>query len=92
MEPLSRILFGLFRGTPRHGEWVIACLEGAWPTLVGERIAGVCRPVAFEGSRLTIEVLDSAWLEPLKEMAAELLARIQKGTSDEVREIAFVRP
>ncbi len=89
MEPLSKVLFGLFRGTPRHAEWVIACLEGAWPNLVGERIAGVCRPAHFGDSRLTVEILDPAWAEPLRDMMPELLLRIREGTGNEVREIGF---
>ncbi len=90
MEPISQVLYGLFRGTPRHSEWVVACLEGAWPALVGDRIATVCRPSFFEGGRLRIEVTDAAWAAPLREMSAELLTRIRKGTADEVREISFV--
>ena len=91
MEPISNVLFGLFRGTPRHGEWVVACLEGAWPALVGERIAGVCRPARVEGSVLTIEVLDGAWEEPLREMRTELLQRISQGTGNTVSDLQFAR-
>jgi predicted nucleic acid-binding Zn ribbon protein len=90
MEPLSGILFGLFRGSPQHGDWVVACLEGAWPALVSERIALVCRPARFEASKLTIEITDAAWDEPLRQMAPELLQRIRQGTADEVRELRFV--
>ncbi len=91
MEPLSHVLLGLFRGTPRHAEWVVACLEGAWPNLVGKRIAGVCRPAHFEGSRLTVEILDPAWADALRDMTPELLQRIRKGTGAEVLEIVFSR-
>lgn len=90
MEPLSRILFGLFRGTPRHDEWVVSCLEGAWPSLLGERIAQVCRPSSFGNGRLTIEIRDPDWNEPLRKMEAELLLRIGKGTGGEVTELRFV--
>lgn len=91
MESLSSILFGLFRGSPQHGDWVIACLEGAWPRLMGERIAQACRPVRLNGSKLTIEILDSAWEESLRNMKPELLDRIRHGTGGEVRELQFVR-
>ena len=90
MEPLSGILFGLFRGSPQHGDWVLACLEGAWPVLVSERIAQVCRPVRFENSKLTIEITDAAWDEQLRRMGPELLLRIGQGTAAEVRELLFV--
>ncbi len=92
MEPISNILFGLFRGTPRHAEWMIACLEGAWRNLVGDRIAAVCRPVRFEDSRLTVEILDPAWDKPLRAMMPELLLRIRSGTGGEVQDLRLVLP
>ncbi len=91
MEPISNILFGLFRGTPRHAEWMIACLEGAWQSLVGERIAAVCRPARFGDSRLTVEVLDPAWEKPLREMTRELLVIVRERTGGEVQDLVFVR-
>ena len=92
MESISSILFTLFRGSPQHGEWVIACLEGAWGGLVGDRICRVCRPLSFTNSSLTIEVLDAAWEEPLRGMKPELLLRIRQVTGDEVRELYFTVP
>jgi predicted nucleic acid-binding Zn ribbon protein len=92
MESISSIIFTLFRGSPQRGEWVIACLEGAWRGLVGDRISQVCRPLSFNNSCLTIEVLDAAWEEPLRGMKPELLLRIRQATGDEVRELHFTVP
>jgi hypothetical protein len=89
MEPISPILFSLFRGSPRHAEWVVACLQGAWPGLLGPKLAAVCRPCLYENRRLVIEVLDRAWEDPLRACEPELLAKIRTATSDEVRTLAF---
>jgi len=90
MEEISGILFGLYRGTPRHSEWVAACLEGMWPGLLGERLARVCRPSALKNSRLTIMILDRDWEGALRSLKPELLRRIGKATGNEIRDIAFV--
>lgn len=89
MEPISKILFTLFRGTPQRGEWMIACLEGAWPGLMGDRISQACRPLRFENACLTIQILDAAWEEALRGMEPELLLRIREATGDEIRELRF---
>jgi hypothetical protein len=89
MDSISSVLFTLYRGTPQHGEWIIACLEGAWQALAGERIALVCRPLLFDESCLVIEITDPAWEAPIREMAGELLDRIRTGTCGEVRLLDF---
>jgi predicted nucleic acid-binding Zn ribbon protein len=89
MKPLSDVLFGLYRGTPQHEEWVIACLEGAWPALVGDRLAGVCRPKRLEKGHLIIEISDRTWADALRGMQSELCDKIRAATRDEVRQIAF---
>jgi hypothetical protein len=89
MDPISSVLFTLYRGTPQHGEWIIACLEGAWPILVGERAARACRPLIFDESCLTVEITDPDWEEAIKGMKAELLDKIRTGTCGEVRQLSF---
>ena len=89
MEPLSRILFSLYRGTPQHGPWVVACLEGAWAAILGDKLARVCRPVSWENYRLTIAVPDQEWSESLQGLKEDLLARIRHATGHEVRQISF---
>ena len=90
MEEISGILFGLYRGTPRHSEWVAACLEGMWPGLLGERLARVCRPSALKNSMLTITILDRDWEGALRSLKPELLRRIGKATGNEIRDVTFV--
>ena len=89
MEPLSRVLYSLYRNQPEHGSWVVACLEGAWAGILGEKLSKVCRPVAWDNHRLIIEIQDQEWLESLQGMKGDVLARIREATNDEVREISF---
>jgi hypothetical protein len=89
MQPISTVLYSLYRGSPRHGEWVVACLEGAWPALVGDTLTKVCRPSRFSHSTLVIEILDHAWEEPLRSCREMLSAKLREATGDEVRQISF---
>jgi hypothetical protein len=89
MQSIADTLFSLYRGTPQHEEWVLACLGGAWQSLVGERLDQACRPVRFAGTCLTIEVTDPSYLEPLRSMEAEVRDRLRVATRQEVRQIRF---
>ena len=90
MEPVSKVLYTLYRGKPIHGRWVVACLEGAWPKLLGERVAKACRPVSWDDYRLVVEVVDPVWTESLESVRDGMLERIRTATDDEVRCLAFV--
>jgi hypothetical protein len=92
LEQLFDVLLSLHRGTPQYGEWVVACLEGAWPKLVGDRLAKVCRPVRFVGSELSVEILDNGWTEAVKSLKPIFLKKLQTATSCEIKSISlFVR-
>lgn len=90
MESLSNLLFSLYRGTPLHEEWMIACLQGAWRGLLGEKLASVCQPLSMRRLELVVEVSDAAWLAALSGMKPELLERIRSATGDEVQLISLV--
>jgi len=92
MEPVSSVLFSLFRGTSQHGEWVVACLQGAWPALLGDKLAAACRPRTFSNSRLVIEVVDPMWAGTLHSLERDILAKIGSATAGEVRSLAFTEP
>ncbi len=87
MEPISNVLFGLYRGTPQHEDWVIACLEGAWPAILGARLAAVCRPSGLKGSQLTIQVTDSSWVAALEGERQGIAAKLGSATAGVVSEI-----
>jgi hypothetical protein len=89
MEPVSTVLFSLFRGTPQHEEWVVSCLGGAWPGLLGSRLAGICRPLALEKSHLVVEVLDPVWMQALADLREQILAKLQAATGGEIQTLAF---
>ena len=90
MESLSNLLFSLYRDTPLHEEWMTACLQGAWPVLLGKKLANVCRPLSMRRLELVVEVSDAAWLPVLSSMKSELLERIRSAAGDEVQLISFV--
>lgn len=89
MESLSTTLFSLYRGTPFRDEWIVACLNGVWAGLLGERIAHVCRPAALQRQELVVEVLDAAWISVLAGMREELLERVRSAAGNEVQQISF---
>jgi hypothetical protein len=90
VEPLFRILFSANRKTPSHCEWVVACLRGAWPNILGDKLASVCRPMRFENSNLTIEMLQDGWEEAVKSVRAALSAKLRDTTGGEVKTITIV--
>ena len=93
MKPVSSIVFSLYRETPEHGPWIVACLEGAWPKLVGPKLSAACRPARWQDGRLIVEVLDPAWLPALESMSDKLLARVRETAGNEVTRIVFeLRP
>jgi hypothetical protein len=90
LEQLFSVLLLLYRGTPQHSEWVVACLNGAWPKLLGERLAAVCRPARFEGSELVVEILNNDWEKAVQSVKPMLLEKLRTATAGEVKTIAVV--
>jgi hypothetical protein len=89
LKQLFSILLLLHRGTPKHSEWVLACLEGAWPNLLGDRLAAVCRPARFENSELVVEILDRDWEGAVKSIKPVLLEKLRAATSEEIKTLSF---
>jgi predicted nucleic acid-binding Zn ribbon protein len=90
MEALAEILFSLYQDTPNHNEWVIACLQGAWSGLLGDKISHACRPHRLRHHELSIEVLDPAWMPALSDMKLQLLQRLRVASGGTVRRLSFV--
>ncbi len=91
MEPLTGVLYSLYRGTPNHGQWVLTCLEGAWPKLLGDRLALVCRPSRFENGTLSVEILDHEWVSAVKSVRESLVEKLRTATAGEVKSLTFSR-
>ncbi len=89
MESLARMIYSVHRGTPQHEPWVLACLEGAWPHIVGGRTAAACRPVRFKDSEVEIEILDQAWEETFRNLKAQIEAKVRTATGGEVSTTKF---
>jgi len=92
MEPVSSIVFSLYRDTPQHGEWVVACLQGAWPALLGESLARVCSPSAYAHPTLHIVIHEAAWRETLHSLKSEIERKLRTATAGEVRIVKFLEP
>ena len=91
MEQLFGVLLSLYRGTPKHGEWVVACLQGAWPRLIGDKLASVCHPSRYEDSELLIEIEDPDWEEAVRSVKPLLLEKLRAATAGEVKTISVQR-
>jgi hypothetical protein len=52
-------------------------LAKAWPEVVGERLAGECRPIRLEGGTLTVAAASGPWGAQVQFFAGE----IQKGAN-----------
>jgi len=64
-----------------------------WPDLVGPRIAGHTRAVAFRDGTLQVEVEGSAWMQELGYLKPDLVRRIQRQPGcDGVQDVRFVAP
>jgi len=90
LEKLFGLLFSIYRGTPKHGEWVVACLQGAWQKLLGDKLAAVCAPASFDGSTLVIEVIDPQWNEAVRSVVPALLEKLRTATAGEVSRVSVV--
>jgi len=91
MDRVSNILLSLFSQTPHHGDWVVACLEGSWPGILGETIAQVCSPIALRGSLLIVEIRDPAWEPALQSMKDEMSGRLRKASGGAVKKLHFTQ-
>lgn len=89
MKQLFSILLGIHRGSPRHSDWVLVCLEGAWPKLVGDRLAAVCRPARLKNSELVVEILDQNWEGAIKGVESVLQQKLDAETSGLVKTLSF---
>jgi hypothetical protein len=90
MEPLSGVLFSLYRGSPQYGDWVVAGLAAAWPGIVGERLAAECRPIRFRQAELVIAARDRGWAEALRGMKPRLLEKLRAATAGAVADLSVV--
>jgi len=89
LEKLFGVLLSLYSGTPMQGKWVVACLHGAWPRIIGERLALVCRPAVFEGSELGVEIADPDWEEAVNSVKPALIEKLNAATGGLVKTLSL---
>lgn len=53
----------------------LAALQKAWPAMVGEQVAGHCRPVLLRDGCLTVSTDHPAWASELRLLQGEVLER-----------------
>ena len=87
MEPLSRVLFSLYKNEPQYGDWVISCLRRAWPGLVGPELAKSCIPVSLRNRVLAVETTDATWRAAVRSLEKEILEKLKTETGVEIRKI-----
>ena len=61
------------RAAPRTG---LAAAQAVWSTAVGEQLAAVATPVSERAGTLTIECVETVWVQELDLMQAQLLERL----------------
>ncbi|HEV7616398.1 MAG TPA: DUF721 domain-containing protein [Solirubrobacterales bacterium] len=67
------------RVAPRTG---LAAAQAAWSATVGEQVAAVATPVSERAGTLTIECVDSVWVQELDLMQEQLLGRLRDELGD----------
>jgi predicted nucleic acid-binding Zn ribbon protein len=70
--PVGELLAGLL-GRKEFAEGMrLGRLAKAWPDVVGERLAGECRPVRLEGKTLTVAASSGPWGAQVQFLAGEI--------------------
>ncbi|MGK2349012.1 DUF721 domain-containing protein [Actinomyces sp. W5033] len=82
-RPGGRELGDAFTERGWAGKLAMAQLAVAWPRLVGERVAGHTRVVAFEVGRLDVQASSTAWAQQLR----LLMPSIQRQVAAEMERI-----
>ena len=87
MEQVFGVLFSLYKGKSINDEWIIACLDGAWPKLLGGKLSTVCRPASFKNSELVIDIVESGWDDAVRSVQPELLTKLTAATAGHIQRI-----
>ena len=67
-------------------------VAAAWPVACGQRIAERTRILGLEGSVLTVEVTDTAWLKQMRSMSERLKQELRSIAGVDVTDILFKLP
>lgn len=76
--------------TPLSHSFLCFRMAHEWPKIVGEKIAGVSRPVSIDHGRVIIWVKSSVWAQELKYIEGDLIQKMNDWKGDSwVRGVAF---
>jgi hypothetical protein len=70
---LDQVLSGL--GGP--GVDALVVIHERWAAVVGDEVAGVCRPLGIDGATLKIAADNAAWASHIRWAQAEILDRLE---------------
>ncbi len=76
LEPLGELLKDVIDGQGWSREVSLHHLLGGWPALVGELNAAHSTPEAFSDGVLTVRAESTAWATSLRQIAPQLVARL----------------
>jgi hypothetical protein len=77
MEELGKILPAIWkRHAQRANPHLADILASLWPHVVGKPLSQHCRPLGFEGGRLTLGTAESDWAVQLQAMSEEIRAEV----------------
>jgi hypothetical protein len=77
MEELGKILPVIWKRHAQQANPHLAdILTSLWPRVVGKPLAQHCRPLRFEGGRLTLGTAESDWAVQLQLMSEEIRAEV----------------
>ena len=71
-ERLGEVIGQLTGGRPLAEGLILGELGRRWTDVVGDRLAGVCRPVAFHGGILVVRASSAAWATQLRFLSREV--------------------
>ncbi|HLL66604.1 MAG TPA: DciA family protein [Micromonosporaceae bacterium] len=77
-QPFAAVLGRLVKARGWQRPAAEATVFGEWARVVGDDVAGHCRPVKLEHGELTVEAESTAWATQLRMLATKLLARIAR--------------
>jgi len=77
-RPVSESLDRLLRGLGGSDGAPLRAVHGAWPELVGERVAAHAVPVLVRRGRLQVTIDDPAWATQVRFLEGDLLRRFDE--------------
>ncbi|NIR37568.1 MAG: DUF721 domain-containing protein [Actinobacteria bacterium] len=90
-ERLGRVLDRLLGSLRAPTTDVLDTVFSRWAEIVGPDVAAHARPIAVEGSTLTVEADDPAWASELRWLENEVVARLAEVAGTDRISRVFVR-